>query len=79
MVGALPAENTRKGVVTGTNGDNLAINDKAAASPKYSNEIGVIPPGAEMTVYPDKSVGNWYYVVYNGIAGYAYGKYITLK
>lgn len=74
----LPA-NTRIGIVTGTNGDNLAINDKAAASPKYSNEIGVIPPGAQMTVYPDKAVGNWYYVTYNGISGYAYGKYITFK
>ncbi len=71
--------NTRTGIVTGTNGDNLAINDKAAASPKYSNEIGVIPPGAEMTVYPDKAVGNWYYVTYKGISGYAYGKYITFK
>ncbi|MBQ2942150.1 MAG: hypothetical protein IJD97_07940 [Clostridia bacterium] len=78
-IAALPAANTRIGIVTGTNGDNLAINDKAAASPKYSNEIGVIPPGAQMTVYPDKAVGNWYYVTYNGISGYAYGKYITFK
>ena len=48
-------------------------------SPTYSTEIGAIPRGASMRVYPDKTSGNWYYVTYNGVTGYAYKTYITLK
>ena len=69
--------NTRTGVVNGC--DQLAINNKAAVSPTYSTEIGAIPRGASMRVYPDKTSGNWYYVTYNGVTGYAYKTYITLK
>jgi hypothetical protein len=71
--------NIRTGVVTGTGSNYLAINDKPAASPTYSTKIGRIPPGATVTVYPDKQSGNWYWVSYNGVSGYAYSKYITLN
>lgn len=78
MIGALGAlGNTKTGVVTGTN--SLAINNKPAASPKYSTMLGAVPGGASVTVYPDKQSGNWYYITYNGVSGYAYGKYINLK
>lgn len=69
--------NTRTGVVHDAGW--LAINDKAAVSPKWSKEIGAIPDGAACRVYPDKSSGSWYYVTYNGITGYAHSKYITLQ
>ena len=72
-------EATRNGVVVNTNGQHLAINDRAAASPKYSTQIGRIPPGGTVIVYPDKTSGNWYYVEYNGVSGYAYGKYLSLQ
>ena len=67
------------GTVVNTNGQYLAINDRAAASPKYSTQIGRIPPGGTVIVYPDKTSGNWYYVEYNGVSGYAYGKYLSLQ
>lgn len=67
------------GTVTGTGSSYLAINDKPAASPAYSNQIGSIPPGGTVKIYPDKQSGNWYYVSYNGVSGYAYSKYITLN
>ena len=70
---------TKTGWVTGTNGQALAINDKAAASPTYSNQIGRIPEGASCTVYTNKTSGNWYYVSYGGVSGYAYNKYITFS
>lgn len=77
-LGALGAlGNTRTGVISGTS--LLAINDKAAASPTNSTMIGTAPEGAYVTVYPDKQSGSWYYITYNGVSGYAYGKYITLK
>ena len=72
--------NTRTGVVHVPSGSNgLAINDKPASSPKNSTEIGVIPPGGKCTVYPDKTSGNWYWVEYNGVQGYAHSSYITLQ
>lgn len=71
--------NTRTGIVTGTNGSYLAINDKPAASPANSTQIGRIPPGGQITVYTDKTSGNWYWVEYNGVQGYAYKNYITLR
>ena len=66
-------------VVVNTNGQYLAINDSAAASPKYSNKVGRIPPGGTVTVHTDKTSGNWYYVTYNGVSGYAYSKYLSLQ
>ena len=74
-----PVSNTRTAVVVNTNGSYLAINDRAAASPKYSNQIGRIPPAGVVTVYPEKTSGNWYYVEYNGVSGYAYSKYLSLQ
>lgn len=67
------------GIVTGTNGKNLAINDAPGASPEHSNKVGRIPPGGVMAVFPARTSGNWYWVEYNGIYGYAYKKYITLQ
>jgi len=75
----VPPVNTRSGVVVNTNGQYLAINDGPAASPNHSNQIGRIPPGGYVTVYPDKTYGNWYWVEYGGVSGYAYGKYIALQ
>lgn len=74
-----PAENTRTGTVTGTSGQYLAINDKPAASPAHSTQIGRIPPGGTVTVYTDKTSGNWYWVEYGGVYGWVYGKYISLS
>ena len=56
----------------------LAINDAPKASPKYSNEIGRIPEGATCVVYTNKASGNWWWVEYGGVKGWAYGSYITL-
>lgn len=71
------APSTRKATVIGlSNNGMLAINNKPAASPRYSTEIGAIPNGASVTVYTDYTSGNWYYVNYNGIFGYAYKSYI---
>ena len=62
------------GTVHNTAG-NLAINSIAASG----YQIGKIPEGGVCMVYPDKSSGNWYWVEYNGVQGYSYGKYITLS
>lgn len=72
------ASNTRIGVIVGTNGA-LAINNRPAASPQNSTQIGRIPEGTSCTVYPDLTSGNWYWVEYNGVSGYAYKNYIALK
>jgi uncharacterized protein YraI len=74
---ATATEPTYTAYVTGTNGSYLAINDAPAASPNYSNQIGRIPPGGYVTVYTNKTSGNWLYVSYNGVSGYAYGKYLA--
>ena len=71
---AAPSNNTRTGVVRGTDG-SLVINSQ----PKAGYDIGYIPEGAAVTVYPDKQSGNWYWVTYNGVSGYSYGKYIILQ
>lgn len=68
---------TRTGVVH--DAGRLAINNKPAVSPRWSTEIGSIPDGASVRVYPDKTSGSWYYVTYNGITGYAHKNYITLR
>ena len=68
------SSNTWTGVVYGT-GSSLAIN----SAPKVGNQIGEMPDGATCTVYPDKTSGNWYWVSYNGISGYAYKSYIVLQ
>lgn len=65
--------------VVNTNGQYLAINNAPAASPKYSTQIGRIPPGDTVTVDTSKTSGSWYWVTYNGVSGYAYGKYLSLN
>ena len=55
----------------------LAVNDKPASSNAgQSRELTAIPIGAVCTVYPAKSGDKWYWVTYNGVSGYAYGKYL---
>lgn len=68
------SSNTRTGVVRGADG-YLNINSKPASG----NSIGKIPEGKSCTVYPDKTSGNWYWVSYNGVSGYAHSKYIILQ
>lgn len=58
--------------VVNTDG-SLAINSTNSAG----HQIGTIPEGAACTVYPNKSVGNWRWVTYNGVSGYSYSKYLT--
>lgn len=72
------AVNTCLGIVAGTNGA-LAINNLPAASPQNSTQIGRIPEGESCTVYLDLTSGNWYWVEYNGVSGYAYKNYVVLK
>lgn len=45
--------------------------------PMANTQIGRIPHGAAVTVYPDKSSGNWLWVEYNGVSGYSHKNYIT--
>lgn len=66
-------------VVVNTNGQYLAINDRPAASPNYSNQIGRIPPAGVVKVDLNKTSGNWYWVEYGGVSGYAYSKYLSLQ
>lgn len=68
------SSNTRIGVVSGTDG-SLAIN----RNPKAGTKVGEIPEGASVTIYPEKTSGNWYWVSYNGIYGYSYKDYIILN
>ena len=70
---------TRTATVVNTNGQYLAIKDAPAASPKYSTQIGRIPPGGTVTVDASKTSGSWYWVTCNGVSGYAYGKYLSLN
>ncbi len=74
-ISADPNSNKLTGVVYGTGGRVLAINSK----PQKGYPIGEIPEGASMTVYTDKTFGNWYWVEYNGACGYSYKDYIRLQ
>lgn len=65
-------DTTKTMYVVNTDG-SLNINQ----GPSTAKKISSMPEGAACTVYPSKSSGNWYYVKYNGISGYAYGKYLT--
>ena len=38
--------------------------------------LGEIPKGAVCRTYPEKAVGNWMYVEYKGVQGYAYNNYL---
>ena len=68
------SSNTWTGYVRGTDG-SLVINSQ----PSKGYGIAEIPEGAAVTVYPDRQSGNWYWVTYNGVSGYSYGKYIILQ
>lgn len=57
--------------IYGTSG-KLMIN--RTASTKYP--IGSIPEGKYCTVFTSRKVGNWVWVCYNGVYGYAYSKYM---
>lgn len=69
-------DRTATGYAVGTDG-SLAINDKPAVSPGWSNQIGAVPEGAACTVYTDRQNGSWYWVSYNGVEGYAHSKYLS--
>ena len=66
------ASNTYTAYAVNTDG-SLAIN----SIPKAGNQIGTIPEGAAVTVYPDRTSGNWYWVEYNGVSGYSYKDYLS--
>ena len=74
IVDSATANNTRIGVVRGTDG-TLVINSQ----PHKGYDIGYIPEGASVTVYPDQTSGNWYWVSYKGVSGYSYKDYIIIQ
>ncbi len=43
---------------------------------KNSSKIGLVPENAEVTVYPDATVGNFFYIDYNGTRGYVWSSYV---
>lgn len=69
------SSNTSTARVVNTGGRTLAIN----SVPKKGNQIGAIPEGATVTIYPDKTSGNWYWVSYNGVSGYSYKDYLSVN
>jgi len=58
------------GTVTGAS----ALNLRSCASVNCAR-VAVMPYGAR--VWIDGSTGGWYHLTYNGVAGYASGRYIT--
>ena len=64
---------TQYGTIHGTSGA-LAMNSK----PAKGNQIYRIPEGERCLVYTGMSSGNWYWVKYNGVYGYAHKNYIRL-
>ncbi len=65
----------RNGVIRGTVG-NLSIRSGPGTS--YT-KLGRIPEGATCSVDLSRTSGNWYWVTYNGISGYASKNYIVLQ
>lgn len=59
------------GTIRNTDG-SLAINATASSA----HRVGVIPEGANVTVFGNKRVGKWVWVCYNGVYGYSYSSYI---
>lgn len=70
--------NTRYGVVHDTDG-SLSVNNRPLATYNGGVQRTTIPEGQSCIVFPDKTSGSWYYVVYNGVAGYAHKNYIRLQ
>lgn len=64
---------SQKGTVT-TQGGRLNIREAPDLNARI---LGQAPNGALVTV--DGQSGEWYLISYNGIEGYSYGAYITLK
>lgn len=64
------------GIVSGTPG-GLAINSHTSSSPEY--KIGRIPEGDTCIIFLEETIGNWYYVEYDGNYGYVYKKYIKIQ
>lgn len=69
----------RTATVVNTNGAYLAINIGPVSAKNGGTQIGRIPPNGQVKVCTAKTSGNWYYVSYNGVEGYAYSKYLKLK
>ena len=55
---------------------SLSINDSAKSTNNGAVSLGEIPEGAVCRTYPEKAVGNWMYVEYKGVQGYAYNNYL---
>ena len=55
---------------------SLSINDSAKSTNNGAVSLGEIPEGAVCRTYPEKAVGNWMYVEYKGVQGYAYNHYL---
>ncbi len=60
--------------VSGTPG-GLAINSQ----PNKNYKIGRMDEGVYCTIDLDRTSGNWYYVTYNGVSGYAYNRYLVIQ
>ena len=63
---------TKSGVVKGTDG---SLNIRAGASTS-STIRGTVKEGKTVTVFTGRTSGSWYWIYYNGIAGYASKNYI---
>ena len=60
--------------VSGTPG-GLAINSQ----PNQYTKIGRMDEGVYCTIDLSRTSGNWYYVTYNGVSGYAYNRYLVIQ
>ena len=60
--------------VSGTPG-GLAINSQ----PNQYTKIGRMDEGVYCTIDLSRTSGNWYYVTYNGVSGYAYNRYLGIQ
>ena len=60
--------------VSGTPG-GLAINSQ----PNQYTKIGRMDEGVYCTIDLSRTYGNWYYVTYNGVSGYAYNRYLVIQ
>ena len=60
--------------VSGTPG-GLAINSQ----PNQYTKIGRMDEGVYCTIDLSHTSGNWYYVTYNGVSGYAYNRYLVIQ
>ncbi len=66
---------TRAGVIKGTDG---TLNIRSGPSTSYKIR-GTVKEGKTVTVYTGRASGTWYWICYNGVAGYVSGKYVRLQ